>query len=270
MLMAYFAIEAYANFLLDVMDPALFAAEKEKFGGGLEGKIEWAYGLAGLKLDKGKRPYQTLSALTELRQRVVHAKPNRYEKRLEGVDPDALPMFEPGELERRVTPAEWRRALDAVSEICEALRGPIYERADANQRLRLQNSALEGSTQIQTVRTSVQPFEPGRVQKGRLAMPNSEPATDPVSVTKPKRAWLLLAGVALIGAYAAMFIPTLAGNRVDPASGQSSLIFSIIFFSLWWKRRGRKAWHGAVLGAIVGLVAFFIAGFIGGYVGHGH
>ena len=84
--------------------------------------------------------------------------------------------------------------------------------------------------------------------------------------SKPKRLWLYLAGVALIGTYAAMFIPAFAGLSINPQTGPSSMIWSSLFFYLWWKRRGRKGWHGAILGSVFGIFIFVLAAFISGWI----
>ena len=90
----------------------------------------------------------------------------------------------------------------------------------------------------------------------------------PVVVSKPKALWLCIVGVLLIGTYAAMFIPAIAGQNINPMSGYGSMLWTGLFFYLWWKRRARKGWHGALVGSAIGLFAFFAAGFIKGLMRH--
>lgn len=78
------------------------------------------------------------------------------------------------------------------------------------------------------------------------------------------RVWLLLLGVLLIGTYAAMLVPALAGLPQNPSAGSSSLLLHSLFLYVLWKQRARTGWHGALIGAGVGVLAFFVAAFIGG------
>jgi hypothetical protein len=73
---------------------------------------------------------------------------------------------------------------------------------------------------------------------------------------------LYFAGVLLVGIYAAMFIPAFAGQRINPQSGFYSMLSTGWFFYLWWKRRVRKGWHGALVGAAIGILAFCVAAFV--------
>jgi hypothetical protein len=70
----------------------------------------------------------------------------------------------------------------------------------------------------------------------------------------------------MVGAYAALFLPAFAGHQLPPSAGPASIFWNWLFFYLFWKRRGRKGWHGGLIGAGVGLVVFVLAAFIGGMV----
>jgi hypothetical protein len=92
----------------------------------------------------------------------------------------------------------------------------------------------------------------------------------PDIVLKPKAHWLYTIGilgvvVALIGVYAAVFIPAIAGSGINPQSGYGLLFWNGLFFYLIWKRRARKGWHGLLLGFLIGILVFFVASFIGGF-----
>ena len=77
---------------------------------------------------------------------------------------------------------------------------------------------------------------------------------------------LFFVSVLVVGIYAAIFIPAFAGQRVNPQSGFFSMLSTGWFLYLWWKRRGRKGWHGALVGAGIGILAFFVAAFVGGFM----
>jgi hypothetical protein len=66
-----------------------------------------------------------------------------------------------------------------------------------------------------------------------------------------------------------MFIPAIAGQNINPQSGYGSMFWTGLFFYLWWKRRARKGWHGALVGSAVGLFVFSAAAFISGFIRHG-
>lgn len=99
---------------------------------------------------------------------------------------------------------------------------------------------------------------------------NSQPTatTEAGTVTRPRKLWVVVAGVLLVAAYAAMFIPAFSGQRINPQYGYGSMFWSGLFFYLWWRRRSKKGWQGALLGAVVGIVVFVLAAFVGGMVQH--
>ena len=98
--------------------------------------------------------------------------------------------------------------------------------------------------------------------------PTEAPAV-PFVISKPKALWLYIVGVLLVGTYAAMFIPAIAGQNINPQSGYGSMLWTSLFFYLLWKRRTRKGWHGALVGSAIGLFVFVAAAFISGLIRHG-
>lgn len=87
-----------------------------------------------------------------------------------------------------------------------------------------------------------------------------------IVLRKPALLWLYLAAVPLVGTYAAIFIPAFAGRNVNSLSVFSSMLWSGLFFYLWWKRRDRKGWRGALSGMAIGVIACFSAAVISGFV----
>lgn len=94
---------------------------------------------------------------------------------------------------------------------------------------------------------------------------SAEPETE-----LPKRkskVWIYVTILAVIGAYAAMLLPALAGQRLDPISGYSSMIWSAFLFVAIWRYRERSGWAGAGLGLVLGLFMFMFSAFVSGLMG---
>lgn len=96
----------------------------------------------------------------------------------------------------------------------------------------------------------------------------SEKPSEALSITtdavKPRKLWLYIVGVLLAGTYAAMFLPAFVGQKINPQSTFVSMLWTGLFFYLWWKRRARKGWHGALVGSALGLLASVVAEVIAG------
>jgi hypothetical protein len=90
--------------------------------------------------------------------------------------------------------------------------------------------------------------------------------SSPVAAKQPSVFWLYLVGVLLVGTYAAVVIPALSGARPAPPGGPGCMLWTGLFFWVWWKRRRRKGWQGALIGAAIGFAVFLMAAAIGGYV----
>ena len=85
---------------------------------------------------------------------------------------------------------------------------------------------------------------------------------------KPSLAWLYLAAIAWIGAYAAQLVPALGGQPYpkESAVGLNGVwVFAGLFFYVLWKRRGRKGWHGFLIGALIGFFLMVVAEFLRSY-----
>lgn len=88
------------------------------------------------------------------------------------------------------------------------------------------------------------------------------------STSKANRFWLIVLGIGMVGVYAALFVPALGGLDIEPKLGISFTLGHVLFFRLWWKQKGRKGWHGALLGLFVGFLMFFLAAFLSGIIKH--
>lgn len=121
MLMAHLTVEAYCNFLLDVLYPATFAVERETFRSDIDAKVLWLSRQMDYALDLSRRPYQTVKALTRFRDRIVHAKPEVYADEYEHPVDQEPPFMESGELQNSVSLQSRARAMDDVSELCEGM-----------------------------------------------------------------------------------------------------------------------------------------------------
>ncbi len=89
---------------------------------------------------------------------------------------------------------------------------------------------------------------------------------DPVPKRQKSLTWVLLAGLATIGTYAAVLIPAFNGNDIRPGVGMPVLLWSAIFLTLLWRYRSKNGWVGFALGLILGIFVIFVAGFVGGYI----
>jgi len=72
------------------------------------------------------------------------------------------------------------------------------------------------------------------------------------TVKRPHTVWLIILGVFLVLAYAAVLVPAIFGQKPLSQLAPGCMFWTGLFFWLWWKRHGRKGWHGALIGAVVG------------------
>ena len=59
-------------------------------------------------------------------------------------------------------------------------------------------------------------------------------------LTKPRKLWLYVVGLFFVGTYSALFIPALAGQKVDESPAFYTMLWSGLFFYLCYKRMGRR------------------------------
>ena len=137
------------------LEPKLFAEEKRRFGSNTDAKLECLAKRCGVPVDWGRRPFQTLNMLNELRDRLVHAKPELYSGEYEHpVEVEARQM-ELGHLQQAVEPPLVERAFEDVARIAAQLHEAALRAADEELRLRLEPVALTGSLQRQVTSTTV-------------------------------------------------------------------------------------------------------------------
>lgn len=147
------AFEAYANVLIEQIDPATFAKEREHFtrrGGypGLRGKVRWILEKLDATLPEpieGSR--DLVMALLDLRDELAHAKPVTYSGQVRHDVEVAPPWMEPQWIEDRTTLADAELYVDAVARFGEWL---VESARPLLSDPHLQRSAFEGTTQWQT------------------------------------------------------------------------------------------------------------------------
>ena len=76
-------------------------------------------------MNKGVRPYQTIEHLARLRDRVAHAKPERYELETEHYSDESPPMFGPDSFEKMVSVDLAERAVKDVEQFAEQLHAAV-------------------------------------------------------------------------------------------------------------------------------------------------
>jgi hypothetical protein len=79
----------------------------------------------------------------------------------------------------------------------------------------------------------------------------------------PRSVWMYLLGLFLVGTYSAVLIPALAGEPPQTQHVFGCMLWTSVFMWLWWTRRGRKGWQGAVIGIGVGLLSYVALRWLG-------
>jgi hypothetical protein len=117
------ALEGYLNFLGDKIAPELWVNEQEHFKGtGLDGKLAVLHEKCGLPmLEKGKRPYSTITDLKRLRDKIAHPKTIKTETKKEYDEGKEPPLFPQSYLDKAVTHQKAHRAMTDVKRVIERL-----------------------------------------------------------------------------------------------------------------------------------------------------
>lgn len=94
LLLVAFAVEAHANWLLEMGCPNEYAQERTFFSrepyGGTLGKLAFLGDRLETPVDRGSRPFQSLEALFNWRDQMVHARVERIERIGSFTDPSQL------------------------------------------------------------------------------------------------------------------------------------------------------------------------------------
>jgi hypothetical protein len=132
MLMGYMTFEAYVNFLGTKLEPDLWNNERTMFRDppykGTNGKLLKLCELHEVPFpDKGRRPFQSIKRLNDLRNIVAHGKPEEFELSVchpEGSNP-ALIKYS---LDDYVSDAKAEQALSDLKELIESLHASFANR----------------------------------------------------------------------------------------------------------------------------------------------
>ena len=132
MLMAYFAYEAYLNFVGPRVDQEAWKNERESFGKqpyrGTEGKLTRICEKIGIEVDRSKRPYQTIRELKKLRDFLAHGKLESYAYEIEVMEDDSPDIFAGLNIYKMVTRGNSDRALKDTEDFIEFLHARITEK----------------------------------------------------------------------------------------------------------------------------------------------
>ncbi|MDP3111944.1 MAG: hypothetical protein Q8M71_07580 [Thermodesulfovibrionales bacterium] len=127
MVMAFFTLESYLNYLGEIIDPTTWKSEKlfftEKPYIGTLGKLSFLINKLGmLQFDRGKRPYQTIKQLKRIRDFLVHGRTEKYNgtvKYKDGSSPD-LDVVK-SYLEKHISERKANIALEDTEQIIKEL-----------------------------------------------------------------------------------------------------------------------------------------------------
>lgn len=144
MLMAFFTLEGYLNFIGEILCPDEWKFEKEFFSRrpyqGIKGKIKRIANAVHILGVHTRPEYQTAMLLRELRSYAVHAKVDEYEEVLEHRGTD-LPPAKLSPFGKRVLPEQMERAIDHVKSFCDLFHIRAKAVSDSHE---FESSALEG------------------------------------------------------------------------------------------------------------------------------
>jgi hypothetical protein len=132
MVIVYFTYEAYLNVVGPRIDSKTWSNEREFFSKdpyrGTQGKLDWICEKIGIEVERGKRPYQTITELAKLRDLLAHGKIDSYTFEVdvkEGKQPD---LFRDLQLYKMVNREKADRALKDTEDFIEYLHDQIREK----------------------------------------------------------------------------------------------------------------------------------------------
>jgi hypothetical protein len=126
-----FAVEAHANYLLELACPTEYEDERNFFSKGdykgTLGKLCFLAQHLDVSLDKGSRPYQTLKELFDWRNLMVHSQIERQEYKVECADLNKIPLPESQIVNAYKAPwANNNRVFEDAKKLCSSLQGAAY------------------------------------------------------------------------------------------------------------------------------------------------
>jgi hypothetical protein len=157
MVMAYFAFEAYLNFVGSRIEPIKWREERKFFSKdpyrGTQGKLKLLCEKYRIEVDHDKRPYVTIRELGRLRNYLAHGKPDRYALEVdveEGKGPD---MFGALKIYDHVTREKADRTLQDTKEFIEYLHAKIAKKRKSSYDVAFIGRALKLPLAIGTFRS---------------------------------------------------------------------------------------------------------------------
>jgi hypothetical protein len=125
LILLYFALEAYLNYLLEAAFPDTWNQERTFFSkspyNGALGKLRYLREQLGVVSDRGDRPNHTVKRLTRLRHSIVHPRVEKQEKHVVFSDPRRLKDLE-SKLLCEANEKFLATAFDDVEQLCDHLQ----------------------------------------------------------------------------------------------------------------------------------------------------
>lgn len=129
LVMTFFTLESYLNYLGEIIDPDTWKIERDFFRRkpyiGTIGKLHYLADYCGLKpFDRGKRPFQTIKQLSRLRDFLAHGRTERNCSKVR-VIPGKFPPYIKSFLEKSISE---KRAVVALNDV-ESVINEIHKAA---------------------------------------------------------------------------------------------------------------------------------------------
>jgi hypothetical protein len=155
MVFASHALEAFLNCAGDRLAPDFWKNERQHFRAtGFAGKLQKVLELCGIaEPAKDSRPYKTVWELKALRDRIAHAKPEKFAETFDHPDPVELPIYR-APLDGLVTHEAALRAAEDIKAVAELIHAAAKEKVEGGDPW-FQTSALEGALYHSTGGTTV-------------------------------------------------------------------------------------------------------------------
>lgn len=150
---AFHTLEGYLNFMGDRLKPDLWANERRAFRSVME-KFNKILELVSLSPDLSERPFSSVSWLKRFRDMIAHAKPERFDRILQGTGP-LLPSLYVEPFGNFVTPDQTSIICDDIKAVIETIHAAALPHL--TDTLYLTTGALDGVMQHGTGMTIADP-----------------------------------------------------------------------------------------------------------------